>query len=290
MKSERVSFLNSRNVRLSARLDLPTRFSPKAFVLFAHCFTCSKEFKAPIGIGKALAKAGFGVLRFDFTGLGESEGDFSKSNFTTNVDDVLCAARFLEREYQSPQVLVGHSFGAMAMIRAARELPAVTSVVSIAAPAEPRDVLNHFGDARQSIERDGGALVQVMGHRVWIERQFVDDVLAQDFKDTVRDLGKALLILHSPNDDVVPIDHAAQLFQNARHPKSFVSLDRADHLLSDRRDSAYVGEVISAWVGRYLRAEPIVESMQHVEPTPPPPPAPYGSYEQINNGEARNGR
>ncbi len=282
MKSERVSFLNSRNVRLSARLDLPTRQSPKAYALFAHCFTCSKEFKAPVGIAKALARNGFGVLRFDFTGLGESEGDFSKSDFTTNIDDVISAARFLEREYQPPQVLIGHSFGAMAMVRAAQNLPMVAAVVAIAAPAEPQHVLDHFGESRQIIERDGGALVQVMGHRVWIERSFVQDVLAHDFKNAVRDLGKALLILHSPVDDVVSIDHAAQLFQSARHPKSFVTLDHADHLLSDRRDATYAGDVIAAWVSRYIHAAPIVDAVGVVDVRQPLQSASYSSYDQLN--------
>jgi putative redox protein len=282
MKSERVSFLSSRNVQLAGRLDLPTRHTPKAYVLFAHCFTCSKEFKAPVGISKALARAGFGVLRFDFTGLGESEGDFAKTNFTTNLEDVLSAAKFLEREYQAPQVLVGHSFGAMAMIGAARDLPSVTSVVAIAAPAEPRHVIEHFGDAWETIEREGRALVQVMGHRVWIEQQFVDDVMMHEFRNAVRDLGKALLILHSPADEVVSIDHAAALFQSARHPKSFVTLDEADHLLSDRRDAAYVGDVIAAWVSRYLRVAPASESAASPEPKAPMQAAPAGPLEQLN--------
>ncbi len=283
MKSERISFLNSRNLRLAGRLDLPARHTPKAFVLFAHCFTCSKDFKAPVGVAKALVKSGFAVLRFDFTGLGESEGDFSKSNFTTNIEDVLSAARYLEQEYSAPQVLIGHSFGAMAMICAARDLPAVTSVVSIAAPAEPRNVLEHFGEARETIAREGGALVQVMGHRVWIENQFIDDVVAHDFKNAVRDLGKAFLILHSPADSVVSIEHAATLFQAARHPKSFITLDAADHLLSDRRDSAYVGEIVSAWVSRYLRPNLVADSAGSGEPKAPMQAAPMSSMEYPRN-------
>lgn len=252
MKSERVSFVNSRGFRLAARLDLPSRAAPKAYVVFAHCFTCSKEFKAAVNIGKALVRSGLAVLRLDFTGLGESEGEFSSTNFTTNVDDVICAARFLEREYQAPQLLIGHSFGGMAVVRAARDLPHVTAVVTIATPSDPQHVLEHFGETRAQIERDGSAIVQVLGHRVRIEKQFIDDVTAEDYRDILRDLDKAILILHSPADTIVSIDHAARIFQSARHPKSFITLDRADHLLSERNDASYVGTLIAAWVSHYL--------------------------------------
>lgn len=253
MKSERVSFLNSRGIRLAGRLDLPTRVTPKAYAIFAHCFTCSKEFKAAVNIGKALVKSGLAVLRFDFTGLGESEGEFSSTNFTTNVDDVISAARFLEREHQPPQVMIGHSFGGMAVVFAARELPQVAGVVTIATPSEPQHVLEHFGEARAQIEADGSAVVQVLGHRVRIEKQFIDDVNQPVYRDVLRDLGKALLVMHSPADSVVSIDHAARIFQSARHPKSFVTLDNADHLLSERNDASYAGAVIAAWVSRYIQ-------------------------------------
>jgi putative redox protein len=253
MKSERVNFVNPRGINLAARLDLPARHPPRAYVLFAHCFTCSKEFKAAVNIGKALARSGFAVLRFDFTGLGESEGDFAKTNFTTNVEDIIAAAGYLAREHDAPQVLIGHSFGGVAVMEAARSIPAAVAVVTIATPSDPAHVLDHFGDSRAQIENEGRALVQVLGHRVWIERQFITDVLGASLRDTVRDLRKALLILHAPQDEVVSIDHAALLFQGARHPKSFVSLDGADHLLSDRHDAAYVGALIATWVGRYLK-------------------------------------
>ena len=252
MKSERVSFLNARDLRLAARLDLPSRHTPKAFVLFAHCFTCSKEFKAAVNIGKTLARAGFGVLRFDFTGLGESEGDFPDTNLTSNIDDVLSAARFLETHYAAPQILIGHSFGGIAMLKAARAVPSSVAVVTIATPSDPKHVLEHFGESRARIESEGSAEVQVLGHRVSIKRQFIDDVMGVDVQTDLRDLGKALLILHAPGDEVISIDHAAQLFAHARHPKSFVTLDSADHLLSDRSDAAYAGGLIAIWVSRYL--------------------------------------
>ncbi len=252
MKSERVSFLNARDLRLAARLDLPSRHTPKAFVLFAHCFTCSKEFKAAVNIGKTLARAGFGVLRFDFTGLGESEGEFPDTNLTSNIDDVLSAVRFLKIHYAAPQILIGHSFGGIAMLKAARAVPASVAVVTIATPSDPKHVLEHFGESRAAIESEGSAEVQVLGHRVRIKRQFIDDVMAAEVQADLRDLGKALLILHAPGDDVISIDHAAQLFAHARHPKSFVTLDSADHLLSDRSDAAYAGALIATWASRYL--------------------------------------
>jgi len=252
MKSERVSFLNTRDIRLAARLDLPSRHTPKAFVLFAHCFTCSKEFKAAVNIGKTLARAGFGVLRFDFTGLGESEGEFSDTNLTSNIDDVMSAARFLEVHYTAPKILIGHSFGGIAMLKAARAIPSSVAVVTIATPSDPKHVLAHFGESRARIESEGSAEVQVLGHRVRIKRQFIDDIAEADVQANLRDLGKALLILHAPGDEVISIDHAAQLFAHARHPKSFVTLDSADHLLSDRADAAYAGAVIATWASRYL--------------------------------------
>lgn len=269
MKSERVGFLNSRGVHLAARLDLPHRHVPKAFALFAHCFTCSKEFKAAVNISKALARAGFGVLRFDFTGLGESEGEFSDTNLSSNIDDVLAAARYLESNYKAPQILIGHSFGGIAMLKAARAVDASVAVVTIATPAEPRHVLEHFGDSATKIESDGAAEVQVLGHRVWIKRQFVENVLATDLHADVRDLNRALLILHAPGDNVVGIEQAAQLFQVARHPKSFVTLDSADHLISDRNDATYAGTLIAAWVARYLRPVSARDVAVSSETSPP---------------------
>ena len=277
MKSERVSFLNARNLRLAARLDLPSRHTPKAFVLFAHCFTCSKEFKAAVNIGKTLARAGFGVLRFDFTGLGESEGEFPDTNLTSNIDDVLSAVRFLETYYAAPQILIGHSFGGIAMLKAARSVPASVAVVTIATPSDPKHVLEHFGESRGLIESEGSAEVQVLGHRVRIKKQFVDDVIVAEVQANLRDLGKALLILHAPGDEVISIDHAAQLFAHARHPKSFVTLDSADHLLSDRFDAAYAGALIATWASRYLVpvsqpgvasvSDEVKSSLHAVEPT-----------------------
>ena len=252
MKSERVSFLNTQGVRLAGRLDLPHRVTPKAYALFAHCFTCSKEFKAAVNIGKALARAGIGVLRFDFTGLGESEGDFSETNLLSNIDDIMAAVQFLDAHYGSPQILIGHSFGGTALLKAARDINSAVALVTIATPFDPKHVLAHFGDSRERIDSEGAAEVQILGHRVWIKKHFIENVLAVEIQGDLRELDMALLILHAPGDDIVGIDHAAQLFQHARHPKSFVTLDTADHLLSDRHDAAYVGQLIAAWVSRYL--------------------------------------
>jgi len=252
MKSKRVSFPNSRNEMLSARLDLPQDEQPIAYALFAHCFTCTKSIKAAVNISAALNREKIAVLRFDFTGIGQSEGDFADTNFSTNVADLVVAARFMAQEFRAPQILIGHSLGGAAVLQAAREIPSLKAVVTIAAPHEPAHVTRHFESMREQIERKGEAEVELAGRSFTIKRQFLEDLRMQQLDDHIKALDTALLIMHSPRDTTVGIDNAAKIYQVARHPKSFISLDDADHLLLEEEDSLYVGRMIAAWSHRYI--------------------------------------
>lgn len=258
MPTERITFPGSTGDTLSARLEVPAHGAPRAWALFAHCFTCSKNVRAAVHITRALSRLGVGVMRFDFTGLGESEGDFADTNFSSNVDDVVAAARFLESEHGAPALLIGHSLGGAAVLQAAGALEHVRAVVTIGAPADPAHVRHLVSSAEDEIERDGEAVVSISGRDFRIRRQFLDDLEAQPGEELVRSLGRALLILHSPIDEVVSVDNAARLYKAAKHPKSYISLDDADHLLTRPEDSEYVAEVLTAWASRYvdLDAEP----------------------------------
>jgi uncharacterized OsmC-like protein/alpha/beta superfamily hydrolase len=254
MQLKKLEFKNKDGQTLAARLDLPVDGKPAAFALFAHCFTCSKNTKAIAHISRALTREGIAVLRFDFTGLGESEGDFADTNFSSNVDDLVTAAEFLKSGYQAPKILIGHSLGGAAVIQAADRIPSSKAVVTIAAPADPRHLTHALGSVTQTIERQGEAEVSLAGRTFKLKKQFLDDLQFINMKETLKNLNKALLVLHSPMDETVAIDNAAQIFQAARHPKSFVSLDKADHLLSNPDDSLYAGSVIAAWALRYIGA------------------------------------
>ncbi|MEJ2098471.1 MAG: alpha/beta fold hydrolase [Desulfobacterales bacterium] len=254
MQLKKLEFKNKDGQTLAARLDLPVDGKPAAFALFAHCFTCSKNTKAIAHISRALTREGIAVLRFDFTGLGESEGDFADTNFSSNVDDLVTAAEFLKSGYQAPKILIGHSLGGAAVIQAADRIPSSKAVVTIAAPADPRHLTHALGSVTQTIERQGEAEVSLAGRTFKLKKQFLDDLQFINMKETLKNLNKALLVLHSPVDETVAIDNAAQIFQAARHPKSFVSLDKADHLLSNPDDSLYAGSVIAAWALRYIGA------------------------------------
>ncbi len=258
MQFEKVTFANRKGENLAARLDLPLAGKPHAVALFAHCFTCSKNLSAVRNISRALNRQGIAVLRFDFTGLGESDGDFADTNFSSNVSDLLAAADFLEREYLAPGILIGHSFGGAAVLQAAADLPSVVAVATIGAPCDPAHVQHLLTDTKEAIIRQGEAEVSIAGRPFKIKKQFLDDLEQNKMKGTIRDLRKALVVFHSPVDDTVGIHNAALIFEAARHPKSFVSLDHADHLLSDEKDSRYVGSVIAAWAQKYLdaKAEP----------------------------------
>ena len=252
MQTHVVTFPNAAGETLSARLEMPLDGDPTACAVFAHCFTCSKNFKATVAISRALAQARIAVLRFDFTGLGESEGEFEDTSFSTSVDDLVAAATWLEHNHQAPQLLVGHSLGGAASIHAAARIPSVRAVATINAPSEPSHVLKLLEHAIPEIEERGEARVQLSGRSFRVKKQFLDDLEATRMQDAVRAMRAALLIFHAPEDQTVGIDNAARLYTAAHHPKSFVSLDDADHLLSDEEDARYVGEVLAVWVRRYL--------------------------------------
>ena len=236
-------------------MDLPGDSRPEVFALFAHCFTCTKNLKSINYISRALTDEGIAVLRFDFTGLGESEGDFADTNFSTNIADLTAAASFLKTEYEAPQILIGHSLGGAAMLQAAGQIPSGKAVAVIGAPADPAHVMRHFKEHQRTIALEGEAQLAIAGRQFRIKKQFLDDLGEIEMEKTVRNLNKALLILHSPADKIVGIDNAARIFQYARHPKSFISLDKADHLLMDASDARYVGNMIASWVRKYLMDE-----------------------------------
>jgi len=263
MQLKKLEFKNKDGRSLSARLDLPVDGNPAAFALFAHCFTCSKNTKAIAHISRALTREGIAVLRFDFTGLGESEGDFADTNFSSNVDDLIMAADFLKSEYQAPKILIGHSLGGAAVIQAAGRIPSSKAVATIAAPADPRHLTHALGSAIQTIKSQGEAEVSLAGRTFTLKKQFLDDLQFVNMKETLKNLNRALLVLHSPIDKTVAIENAAQIFQAARHPKSFISLDTADHLLSNPQDSLYAGSVIAAWALKYIGAARQQDELKH---------------------------
>ena len=251
MPTERFQFASSEGHQLAAALDTPDG-SIHAYALFAHCFTCGKDVLAAKRIAVALAARGIAVLRFDFTGLGSSEGDFANSTFSSNVADLVRAADHLRQTRKAPAILIGHSLGGAAIHAAAGQIPEAKAVVTIAAPSDPGHVTHLFKDRIEDIRTQGNVEVQLAGRPFHIKREFLDDVAEHNLMAQIAKLHEALLIMHSPTDDTVGIDNATQIFVAARHPKSFVSLAGADHLLSDRRDAAYVADVIAAWAERYL--------------------------------------
>ena len=252
MKSSRVSIPNGRGQDLSARLEFPVNREPHAFAVFAHCFTCSSSLTAVRNISRELKLQGFAVLRFDFTGLGNSEGDFVDTNFTTNIADLESAAAWLAEHHRAPELLVGHSLGGAAVLCAASRLPDVKAVATIGAPFAPDHVSAHFTEELADIVARGEATVNIGGRPFRIAKQFLDDLEQHDLEHKLKDLDAAVLILHSPQDKTVFIEEAGKLYQAAHHPKSFVSLDGADHLLSDPDDAHYAGRVIAGWSGRYI--------------------------------------
>ena len=252
MISKKHKFPGSDKHNLAAQISLPVDGSPHAFALFAHCFTCTKNLKAVNHISNALIRKKIAVLRFDFTGLGESEGYFADTNFSSNVADLVASANFLEKEYKAPSILIGHSLGGAAVIQATSQIPSCKAVVTIGAPAEPAHVTRLLIDRKQEIEEQGEAEVNLAGRKFKIKKQFFEDLEKTRMVDSIRNLKSALLIFHSPIDNTVGIDNAADIFQAARHPKSFISLDTADHLLMKEEDSLYVGNTIAAWASRYI--------------------------------------
>ncbi len=259
MNLQKIKFENKEGQTLVGRLEFPADRHPHNFALFAHCFTCTKNLSAVKNISKALTSNGFAVLRFDFTGLGESDGDFADTNFSGNVNDLIAAADYLKEDYQAPSLLIGHSLGGAAVIFAAGEIESVKAVATVGAPSNPKHVQHLFKSGLEEIKANGEAVVNLSGRDFKIKKQFVDDLETKSLPDTAKALRKPLLIMHSPQDDTVGIKNAEEIYTAAHHPKSFVSLDGADHLLFDRKDSTYVGEVISGWAKRYLPVKNKIE-------------------------------
>jgi len=250
-KSKKVMFTSATGEQLSGRMDLPT-VAPKAYALWAHCFSCTKDIFAASRVASGLTEQGIAVLRFDFTGLGASEGDFANTNFSSNVDDLVAAANFLRENYQAPKMLIGHSLGGSAILAAATQVPEAEAVCTIGAPADPAHVAHSFQNSRAEIEETGEAEVLLAGRPFRIKKQFLEDIEGQKLERHIAKMKKALLVFHSPMDNVVGVENAATIFQAAKHPKSFVSLDTADHLLSKKEDAAYVANIIAAWAARYI--------------------------------------
>ncbi len=251
MRAERFDFPNAKGERLAALLDLPSG-KPHAFALFAHCFTCGKDSHAAKRIAERLTAIGIAVLRFDFTGLGSSEGEFANTTFSSNVADLVAAADHLRGMYQAPAILIGHSLGGAAVLAAAAKIPDARAVVTIAAPSDPAHVTGLFAPHLDAIRTQGEVEVSLAGRPFRIRREFLDDVAEQSLMAATANLRKALLVFHAPTDEIVGIDNASRIFTSAKHPKSFVSLSGADHLLTRRSDAFYVANVIAAWAERYL--------------------------------------
>lgn len=260
---QKLTFPNNEGEDLAGLLELPAG-EVLGYALFAHCFTCGKDLKSASRIARGLVSQGIATLRFDFTGLGNSDGDFANTNFSSNVEDLVAAANYLETEYQAPALLIGHSLGGAAVLAAAHAIPSAKAVVTIAAPAEPGHVAHLFDDARGIIKEEGVAEVNLAGRPFRIKQQFLDDIEGRSLQQKVGQLRRPLLIFHAPMDQTVSIDDAATLYGYARHPKSFISLDDADHLVTSARDADYIADTLVAWVKRYLEADE--EAEQAVKP------------------------
>jgi uncharacterized OsmC-like protein/pimeloyl-ACP methyl ester carboxylesterase len=252
MKNQKLKVINKKGHKLQAYLELPANQKPNYFAIFAHCFTCNSSLSAVRNISRALTNHGFGIVRFDFTGLGRSEGEFADSHFSANVDDLIAVSDFIKEHYEAPSLLVGHSLGGAAVLVAASKLDNIKAVATVGAPATISHVKHLFSHGIDDIKNKGRVAVNIGGRPFKIDEEFVSDFDKTDLPAVVKALRKPLLILHSPTDTIVGIKNAEQLYNNAHHPKSFVTLDDADHLLSKTRDSSYAGDIIGAWVKRYF--------------------------------------
>jgi len=266
MTTERIDFPGHNRDLLAARLDLP-KGRVLATAIFAHCFTCSKDIPAARRIAERLTMIGIAVLRFDFTGLGHSDGEFANTTFTSNVDDLLAAANYLKERDMAPSLIIGHSLGGAAVLKAAGDIESIRAVVTIGAPADPAHVAHNFGSATKTIREKGEAKISLAGRPFTIKRAFLDDITEAELKPAIANLRRALLVLHAPGDLTVGIENASEIFMAAKHPKSFVTLDDADHLISRPEDAEYAADVIAAWSARYLELRK--------------PPAPIGAPEGI---------
>ncbi len=251
MQSIPVEFTNEQHITLKGVLE-KSHLNTGQYALFAHCFTCSKDIRAARVICASLAKLGISTLRFDFTGIGMSEGEFSESNFSTNVQDLVSACRFLSEQYATPSILVGHSLGGAAVLAAAEHLPSIKAVATMGAPSNTQHLLHHFDGHEEDIETKGQAKVSLAGRPFLIKKQFVDDLKAFELQGKIKKIKAALLVMHSPLDETVSIDEAQMIYTNAMHPKSFITLDKADHLLSKIEDAEYCANILSSWVTRYV--------------------------------------
>ncbi len=252
MRSEKVTFKNKNGLTISAIIDWPLNQSPKATALFAHCFTCNKNLTAVKNISRGLTESGLAVLRFDFTGLGQSEGEFEETNFETNIEDLEDAANYLEDRITAPKLLIGHSLGGTAILHAAHKIETAKGVVTIGSPFDPKHVTHLFEDKVAEIKEKGSAPVNIGGRSFRVNEKLIETLQNADSELLVKNLNKALLILHSPQDEIVEVANAEKIYSAAHHPKSFVSMDGADHLLSNKNDSKYVGDVIGSWIKRYI--------------------------------------
>ncbi len=257
MPSTKIEFTGSLGVNLAANLDEPDS-DIRGYALFAHCFTCSKDVVAASRIARALSKHGIGVLRFDFTGLGKSEGDFKDTSFTTNISDLVFASDWLRAHRIAPCVLIGHSLGGAAVLAAAASIPECKAVATIGAPADPEHVTHLFDSSITELEENGHAQVSIGGRPFTVGKQLIDDLRAQDPKARIASLKRALLVFHSPIDTIVGIENAAQIYEWAKHPKSFVAIDGSDHMLTKPADAQFVADMLSAWAQRYAPAEDIL--------------------------------
>ncbi|WP_218598176.1 bifunctional alpha/beta hydrolase/OsmC family protein [Polaribacter sp. NJDZ03] len=255
MNTVRLEIENKKGLKLQAYLELPANEKPNQFAIFAHCFSCNSNFNAVKNISRSLSNHGFGVLRFDFTGLGRSEGEFAESHFSANVEDLLAVNAFLEKNYKAPSLLVGHSLGGAAVIVAASKLENIKAVATVGAPATVSHVTHLFSHGTAEIPEKGDVEVKIGGRPFKINQEFVNDFSKTDLPKIIKNLRKPILVMHAPFDNVVGIENAHEIYHNAMHPKSFVSLDDADHLLSKSSDSIYVGNMIGTWVERYFEPE-----------------------------------
>ena len=251
MRNQKVKFKNKIGQELAAIINFPEE-EIKSYALFAHCFTCNKNLTAIKNISRALNKCGIAVLSFDFTGLGESEGDFENTNFSSNVNDLISAAFFLKENYSAPNILIGHSLGGAAVIFAASHISSVKAVATVGAPSNPKHVSHLLKSGIEEINKNGQAIVEIGGREFNIQKQFLEDINEKNMDETLKVLKKPLLVLHSPQDTTVGIDNAAEIYKAAWHPKSFISLDGANHLLSNKKDSIYTGKMIANWAERYI--------------------------------------
>lgn len=265
MPLKKIHFVNQNGYQLSAVLDLPITRRPVAFAVFAHVFTGSKSLSATRHISRSLTLNGIGVLRFDFTGLGDSEGDFADTSFTSNVEDILAACRYLEEHYEAPKIIVGHSLGGAASIFAASQVDSIRAVATIGAPSEPEHVTHLLEDSLEEIEAKGVARVNIGGRHFTIKKHFLDDLQSKNMFEVLQNMRKAILVLHSPQDTVVEIENAAKIYHAAYHPKSFVTLDNADHMLTNKDDAYYTGNLISSWVRRYIDTDVEAKLQTHMD-------------------------